>query len=254
MQNTDLRLKITKKRVFNPIIYRLTLNDIFSTETFFTVIVSIVLPRKLNMETKNRIIHQVRDLFLRIGIRSVSMDDIAGQMGMSKKTLYQHFADKDELVEMVVDYETTRMQGECRACSTTAENAVEEIFKTMEMVLKHFRDMNPMVLFDLHKFHIKAFGKFMEYKNIFLLEIISNNLKRGVEEGFFRHDINIDILAKFRLESMMLAFNMEAFPPAKYNAAEVTVTMIENFLYGLATEAGFKRIEQYKAKKNSIHA
>lgn len=206
------------------------------------------------MEPKNRIIQQARDLFLRLGIRSVSMDDIAGQMGMSKKTLYQHFADKDELVHMVVEFETTRVQVDCQKCSTTAENAVEEIFKTMEMVLQHFRDMNPMVLFDLHKFHINAFGKFMEHKNNFLLEIISNNLKRGVEEGFFRQDINIDILAKFRLESMMLAFNMEAFPPAKYNVAEVTVTMIENFLYGLATEAGFKRIEQYKSKKKTIHA
>lgn len=206
------------------------------------------------MEPKNRIIQQARDLFLRLGIRSVSMDDIAGQMGMSKKTLYQHFADKDDLVDMVVEFETNRMQTECNLCSTSAENAVEEIFKTMEMVMQHFRDMNPMVLFDLHKFHIHAFEKFMEYKNNFLLEIISNNLKRGIKEGFFRQDIKIDILAKFRLESMMLAFNMEAFPPAKYNAAEVTVTMIENFLYGLATESGFKRIEQYKAKKNIIHA
>lgn len=206
------------------------------------------------METKNRITQEARDLFLRLGIRSVSMDDIAGKIGMSKKTLYQHFVDKDELVDMVVEFETTRMQGECIACSTTAENAVEEIFKTMDMVMQHFRDMNPMVLFDLHKFHIKAFARFMNYKNKFLFEVISNNLKRGIEEGFFRQDIRIDILAKYRLESMMFAFNLEAFPPSTYNAAEVTVTMMENFLYGLATESGFKRIEQYKAKKNTIHA
>lgn len=206
------------------------------------------------METKNRITQEARDLFLRLGIRSVSMDDIAGKIGMSKKTLYQHFVDKDELVDMVVEFETTRMQGECIACFTTAENAVEEIFKTMDMVMQHFRDMNPMVLFDLHKFHIKAFARFMNYKNKFLFKVISNNLKRGIEEGFFRQDIRIDILAKYRLESMMFAFNLEAFPPSTYNAAEVTVTMMENFLYGLATESGFKRIEQYKAKKNTIHA
>jgi AcrR family transcriptional regulator len=206
------------------------------------------------METKERIIEKTRDLFLRLGIRSVSMDDVAGQMGMSKKTLYLHFEDKDELVERVVDFETNRMQDECHACAGTAENAVEEILKTMEMVMQHFRNMNPMVLFDMHKFHGKAYAKFMEHKNIFLLDFISTNLKRGVSEGYFRQDIKIDILAKFRLESMMLAFNMEAFPPAKYNVAEVTITMIENFLYGLATESGFKLIEQYKAKKNTIHA
>lgn len=182
------------------------------------------------------------------------MDDIAGQIGISKKTLYQHFEDKDELVERVVAFETTRMQDECHACASTAENAVEEIFKTMDMVMQHFRNMNPMVLFDMHKFHGKAFAKFMEHKNIFLLDIISTNLKRGVSEGYFRQDIKIDILAKFRLESMMLAFNMEAFPPVKYNVAEVTITMIENFLYGLATSSGFKLIEEYKSKKNNTHA
>jgi len=206
------------------------------------------------MDTKERIIEQSRELFIRLGIRSVSMDDIAGQIGISKKTLYQHFEDKDELVERVVAFETTRMQDECHVCAKTAENAVEEIFKTMDMVMQHFRNMNPMVLFDMHKFHGKAFAKFMEHKNIFLLDFISTNLKRGVSEGNFRQDIKIDILAKFRLESMMLAFNMEAFPPAKYNVAEVTITMIENFLYGLATEPGFKLIELYKAKKNTIHA
>jgi len=206
------------------------------------------------MEPKERIIEQARELFIRLGIRSISMDDIAGQIGMSKKTLYQHFEDKDELVELVVAFETNRMQHDCHACANTAENAVEEIFKTMEMVTQHFRNMNPMVLFDMHKFHGKAFAKFMEHKNIFLLDFISTNLKRGISEGYFRQDIKIDILAKFRLECMMLAFNMEAFPPAKYNVAEVTITMIENFLYGLATESGFKLIELYKAKKNTIHA
>lgn len=182
------------------------------------------------------------------------MDDIVGQIGISKKTLYQHFEDKDELVERVVAFETTRIQEECYTCATSAENAVEEIFKVMEMVMQHFRNMNPMVLFDMHKFHDRAFAKFMEHKNIFLLDVISTNLKRGVNEGYFRQDINIDILAKFRLESMMLAFNMEAFPPLKYNAAEVTIIVIENFLYGLATSSGFKLIEQYKSKKNNTHA
>jgi AcrR family transcriptional regulator len=206
------------------------------------------------MDQKERIIAQARELFIRLGIRSVSMDDIAGQIGISKKTLYQHFEDKDELVERVVAFETTRMQDECHCCANTAENAVEEIFKTMEMVMQHFRNMNPMVLFDMHKFHGKAFAKFMEHKNIFLLDFISTNLKRGVSEGYFRQDIKIDILAKFRLESMMLAFNMDAFPPVKYNLAEVTITMIENFLYGLATSSGYKLIEEYKLKRNTTHA
>ncbi len=203
------------------------------------------------MDVKQRIVEQARALFFRLGIRSVSMDDIANNMGMSKKTIYQHFTDKDELVESIVLAETNRMQNDCINLCNTAENAVHEIFKTMEMVVEHFRNINPIVLFDMQKFHFSAFEKFMEYRNSFLINIISNNLEKGVKEGNYRPDINIDVLSKFRLESMMLAFNLEAFPPEKYNAAEVTLIMIENFLYGVSTEKGFKKIEEYKKERNN---
>ena len=133
----------------------------------------------------------------------------------------------------------------------TADNAVHEIFKTMEMVVEQFRNINSIVLFDLQKFHFKAFERFMEYRNSFLIKIIANNLEKGVNEGNYRYDINIDVLSKFRLESMMLAYNPGAFPPDKYNAAEVTLIMIENFLYGVSTEKGYKQIEEYKKERNN---
>ncbi|MFN5422370.1 MAG: TetR/AcrR family transcriptional regulator [bacterium] len=203
------------------------------------------------MDVKQRIIEQARALFFRLGIRSVSMDDIASHMGISKKTIYQHFTDKDELVESIVLAETNRMQNDCINLCNTAENAVHEIFKTMEMVVEQFRNINSIVLFDMQKFHFNAFKRFMEYRNNFLINIIANNLEKGVKEGNYRPDINIDVLSKFRLESMMLAFNLEAFPPDKYNAAEVTLIMIENFLYGVSTEKGFNKIEAYKKERNN---
>jgi AcrR family transcriptional regulator len=189
------------------------------------------------METKERIIQEARNLFLRLGIRSVSMDDIATQLGISKKTVYQHFQDKDELVDRVL--QTVQ----------SASNAIEEIFNTMDMMVKHSRNMNPMVLFDLQKYHLSSFQKFHAYKNDFLLNIISNNLKKGVEEGLYRSDIKIEILSKFRLETLMIGFNMDAFPADKYNVTEVSLVIIENFLYGLATEKGFNMIESYKNKR-----
>lgn len=202
------------------------------------------------MDVKQRIIEQSRILFFRLGIRSVSMDDIASHMGISKKTIYQHFTDKDELVESIVLAETNRMKHDCTNLCNTADNAVHEIFKTMEMVVEQFKNINAVVLYDMQKYHFSAFEKFMQYRNNFLINIIANNLEKGVIEGNYRQDINIDVLSKFRLESMMLAFNIVAFPPEKYNAAEVTLIMIENFLYGVSTEKGFKKIEEYKKERN----
>jgi AcrR family transcriptional regulator len=206
------------------------------------------------METKERIIEQAKSLFLRLGIRSVSMDDICSHLAISKKTLYQHFADKDELVDMVLQKQISGMQSETTDCCLQSDNAIQEVIKTMEMLVKHFTSMNPVVLFDLQKFHVNSFNKFKNHKYQFTLEIISNNLKRGIAEGLYRSDINVDVLSRFRLESMEIAFNVDVYPSDKYNLVEVSIAIIENFLYGLATEKGFALIEEYKNTAKNRHA
>ena len=88
-------------------------------------------------------------MFMQYGIRSVSMDDIANNLGMSKKTLYQYFADKDELVEGVVDGHINEVEGDCIQCRTNATDAIHEIFLTMEHIMEELNNMNPMLLYDL---------------------------------------------------------------------------------------------------------
>ena len=201
------------------------------------------------METKERIIEASKELFFRLGIRSVTMDDIANHLGMSKKTLYQHFSDKDELVDTLVENEIGVMQTEIQSCCFHASNAVEEVLHSMEMSNRHFSNLNPMVLFDLHKFHFESFKKFTNHKNTFLFEIIRTNILRGIEEGLYRKDINAELLSRFRLNMLLMPFNMEVFPPAQFNLNEISNAMTENFLYGLATEKGFEVIESYKQRK-----
>lgn len=204
------------------------------------------------MDHKERIQAKADELFMRYGIRSVSMDDIAAGLVMSKKTLYQFFADKDELVDAVVDNELKKGQQDCVDCRQHSNDAVDEIFITMENIAEQFRNMNPMVLYDLEKFHTESFRKFLKHKNEFLLDVISKNLERGIREELFRPEINVDTLSKFRLESMMIAFNISVFPPRKYNLVEVTQEIIEHYLYGLATLKGHKLILKYKQEKKSI--
>ena len=207
-------------------------------------------PLNQKMEPKERIQAKAEELFMWYGIRSVSMDDIAAQLAISKKTLYQFFADKDELVDAVVGNELKKRQEDCAECRTLSKDAVEEIFITMEQIADQFRNMNPMVLYDLEKFHPAAFQKFLKHKNEFLLDVIRKNLERGIQEELFRPEINVDVLSKFRLESMMIAFNMAVFPPRKYNLVDVTQEIIEHYLYGLAKLKGYKLILKYKQEKN----
>jgi TetR/AcrR family transcriptional regulator, cholesterol catabolism regulator len=219
-------------------------------ETLVTKKVSIVLlPELKQMEPKERIALKAEELFMQYGIRSVSMDDIANHLGMSKKTLYQYFADKDELVEAVVDRHINEVEGDCMNCKREAKDAIHEIFLTMEHIMEEFSNMNPMLVYDLEKFHFKAYQRFKDYKDKFLLQIIRNNIEWGVKDELYRNDMNIDILSKYRIESMMIPFNVAVFPPGKYNLAKTAEVIIENFTYGLATVKGHKLIQKYNEQR-----
>jgi AcrR family transcriptional regulator len=201
------------------------------------------------MEIKERIQGKAHEMFMRYGIRSVSMDDIALQLGMSKKTLYQYFADKDEMVDAVLNDEVSKGQQDCIGCFQESKDAVEEIMLTMELIAEQFRNMNPMVLYDLQKFHFASFQKFLKYKNEFLLEVVRKNMERGIKEELFRPEINVDILSRFRLETIMMTFNMDVFPPNKYDLGNVTREIITHYLYGLSTLKGYKLILKYNEQR-----
>src|SRR6476469_8001074 len=120
------------------------------------------------MEAKERILIKTHELFNRYGIRSVSMDDIATQLGMSKKTLYQYYTDKDELVNAVIEETLQKNQSQCVESRRKMENAIHEVFLSMDMVREMLSNMNPSLLFDMQKYHPAAFKKFLAFKDDFL--------------------------------------------------------------------------------------
>lgn len=206
-------------------------------------------------QTQSEVWERIRDeagqMFMRYGIRSVSMDDISVSLGMSKKTLYQHFKDKDELVEAIIVQHNDRIKEDCLYCQENAANAVEEVFLTMDRVTAHIGTINPAVMHDLHKFHFNSFQKFQEIKTEFLFRVTRANMERGIKEGLYREDINVDVLSKYRLESMMIPFNIERFPAGKYNLLDVTREILEHWIYGLVTPKGFELIHQYKKQRDN---
>jgi AcrR family transcriptional regulator len=201
------------------------------------------------MDVKERILAKADELFNRYGIRSVSMDDIAAQLGMSKKTLYQYFTDKDELVYAVFTAIMEKNRKECLSDQKIADNALHEVFLAFDRVQEMFANMNPSVLFDMEKFHPGTFKKFKEYKNVFLYQMIRANLERGIQEEIYRSEIDIDIMTRYRIHSIMLAFNSEVFPNNRTALLHIEQQLIEHFLYGLATAKGQKLIQKYKSQR-----
>ena len=203
----------------------------------------------MNMEPQERIVNKSHELFMRYGIRSVSMDEVANHLGMSKKTIYQFYADKDALVEDVIDIEINRNKKECLGHKQKSENALHEIFLAMDMVKEMLSHMNPSVIFDLEKYHPAAFKKFNDHKNKFMYAIIRENLELGKKEGLYREDIQTDILARYRLVSMFIIFNHDMFPLGKHSLANLIEEITDNFIHGIATAKGQKLIQKYKQQR-----
>lgn len=201
------------------------------------------------INTRDRIRQKADELFMRYGLRSVSMDDIAYSLGISKKTIYQFFADKNELVDAVLEETLNYNKHNCEKNRTGAANAVEEVFMSMEMIEHMFRNMHPSVIYDMQKYHPHAFSRFLRHKNDFLYNIISKNLERGIKEELYRAEIDIEIMSRYRVESMMIPFNPEFFARQKHNLAEVEQQLIEHYLFGIASLKGHKLILKYQQER-----
>ncbi len=219
-------------------------------ETLVTLKVSLVLHSIMTeVETKQRIQLAAHDLVMQYGIRSVSMDDIASNLGMSKKTIYQYFKDKDELVEAVVDAVIDTNQCICNDDRKKADNAVHEIFLVMDMMVDMFKTMNPSILFDMQKYHPSAFRKFQVHRNEYLYNICLQNLERGIHEELYRPEINVEILARYRVETMLTAFNPEFQRSVKQSLLKIEEEIIMHYLFGLVSAKGYKLTLKYIEQK-----
>ena len=196
------------------------------------------------MQTK--ILLKARDLMLQSGLRQVTMDDLAHQLGISKKTIYQYYKDKDDLVKAVVNLELKNHELICKDCKSKAENAIHEMFLLMENMKAMTQTMNPNSMMELEKHFSSSFDMIKNHKDEFLFSLIKQNLMKGIEEGCYRKDLDIDIISKFRLETVFIPFNLHLFPLSKFNSLEVHTQLMEHFVYGLMTIKGHELMDRYK--------
>jgi AcrR family transcriptional regulator len=211
--------------------------------------VSIVLRchKRKKLEVKEYIVAEADKLFCQYGFKSVTMDDIAKHLGMSKKTIYQHFSDKDELVNILIREKLSNQNCTMNFCATSAENAVQEIFFAIANIHELLTSMNPKLFYDLQKYHPKAWLHFKNFKEKALSETILNNLNRGISEGYYRTDLKVDIMTQLRLNQVDLIFNQpDQYTIDKYNIAQVMIEITEHFLYGLCNLKGLEKIKHYK--------
>lgn len=195
---------------------------------------------------KAKILESVAGMFLKYGVRSVSMDDIAHELGISKKTIYQHFDDKEDLVNQVTLLVLKERQTEFDLISEEADNAIEELSKMSRCIRKEFTEMNPSLMFDIQKYHPAAWGLFMAHEKEVIEESIIRNLKQGVAQGYFRSEVDVAVLAKLRVQQIHMSFDGKLFPQKEFDFTEVQMQMFDHYVHGLLTQDGLTLYRKYQ--------
>ena len=198
------------------------------------------------MEVKDNIVKGAAELFMKRGIKSSTMDDIAAHVGMSKRTIYQHFKDKNELVLTVagkiIAHDCQMMEN----ISNRGLNAVEELVETTRMLRAIMQRTHGAVVHDLKKYHAAAWGLFREMKENHMHNQIMDNMKRGIEEGFYRPEINTKVLTRLRMEEVEMTFDHDVFPPHEFDYHEVPLQIMDHFVRGILTPKGCQLWDEYQ--------
>ena len=190
------------------------------------------------------IIARIRPIFLRYGIKSVTMGDIARELGISKKTLYKYFENKQDLVSKVVTQYCTEKQEKMCVCISESENAIDEIIRISNNAGEELKRINPSVHFELSKYYREAWDTFNEYHRNYIETCVINNLKRGIKEGLYRKNLNVRIIARIYISRIDTVFNPLVYPPEEFNFFEVHLEMIRYHIRGIASEEGIKYLSQ----------
>lgn len=196
-------------------------------------------------DTVAKITQAAEKLFVTYGIRSVTMHEIARQLGISKKTIYQHFQDKDELVLRVTELLWERDFQVLLNIESEAHNAIEAASRTTRYILEVHQNFNPSMMYDIEKYYPESWRVHKTYMDQKIYHLILENMHRGIQEGLYRKDLNMEILTRMRLSQMEVTCNPEIFPPHIFEFADIIRELSIHFFRGIVTREGLEKFETY---------
>jgi TetR/AcrR family transcriptional regulator, cholesterol catabolism regulator len=194
---------------------------------------------------KERILTGAEELFMRYGIKSMTMDDVARHLSISKKTIYQHFTDKNELVYSVLKNHMDQEVCIIEEIKKESSDAIEEFYKMSKFMKQTFMDMNPSLIMDIQKYHPKSWQYFQEHKLDCFTQSMYDNLNWGIKEGYYRPEINVEILAVMRVETVEAGLKLQSFNGNKFSIVEVQLEMMNHFFHGIVTTKGLEKYNEY---------
>ena len=198
------------------------------------------------MNYRQKILEEAATMYRTYGIRAVTMDMLANQLGISKRTIYEVFRDKNDLLKGVLKWMSEKQVSVTTKALAESENVIEAIFKLLSSMTAHFQMISPASHMDLRKLSKNALNHIEELNDMPYYRNNAEVLLRGIKEGVFRDDIDVNITNKCMLEVARLSNDESLFPHGSHNMKDVIRNFYINYLRGISTQKGLKLIDRYE--------
>lgn len=195
-------------------------------------------------EKKIELLERSAQVFMRLGIKSVTMDDLARELGVSKKTFYKYFDDKTALVNEIIGFKIQLDQSLCQGAACDCENAIAELFQVSRLVIEHIGNINPSVFYDLKKFYPEASDMLDKHKWNFVLNMIKANISRGIAEGIYRENLDVEVISRLYVASSDIIISGQIFQWPEFKFDRLFTEFFRFQVRGLANDKGIEYLKK----------
>lgn len=202
----------------------------------------------LNDQKLQSIMEKTVELFYEFGIRNLNMDDISRSLGISKKTLYQYVKSKEDLIEKLFYYEQMKWDIEMSKLKMDEMNAIEILLQVSLKVFEEMGRFNPKLKFELKKYYEPIYQQFLVRKQNHIFKQISKNIEKGIAEGLYRTDVNIDLVAGLYVRNLVMMQNNDFCFVENITFEQVFQAMFENHIRAISTPEGIAYFEKRKSE------
>jgi AcrR family transcriptional regulator len=221
-----------------------------NVSTVFFVTIFAAMKNTEAQEKEQKLIEEAHQVFMRYGIKSMTMDDIARQLRISKKTLYSFVSDKTDLVNKCLDYDCLVSISQINEVRNKKLNAIDENFEISSLIVHQLKGIHPSIFYDLEKYYPEAWNKMNSLHYDEAANMMEDNLKRGIAEGLYRDDLNIPIMTRLWVSRINVIFDPSMFPMDKFSLTEVYQEMFIHHILGIASEKGREYLKKKLTKQN----
>lgn len=194
---------------------------------------------------KETILEKANEMFLTIGFKSVTMDDIAAELGISKKNIYQHYANKTELVEACTISLFISISQGIDAIRALGKNSIEEIFLIRDFMMQHLHNESAAPFYQLQKFFPKIFSCLREKQFEKMNSCMVQNIQKGIDAGIYRSGINIDFVSRIYFTGLTGIKDSDIFPAKMFEVHSLTKQYLEYHLRAISTPEGLVILQEY---------